>query len=258
MLKKYTLIIQLLVLWTTLALPHISSAKQMGTESGGGGGVVWAELNYPILMDYFTIYSSALDIPTYKATPSRLDQNSSYSFYLTRENEQKILSENPAFSKAISILDGWSNLPYDAISFTVRASFYFKLNWRFVEHELTAPAFYKASPIKELKTEVAAYYSFDSEKKSAIVRISKNIWNQMELQHQAGLLIHESLRQVQIALVRGYDDESLQRATAIYITCKPSGRLNYYMTYLLNNSPVMADKIYGSFEKILKQSCEKI
>ena len=61
---------------------------------------------------------------------------------------------------------------------------------------------------------------------------------------QAGLMIHETLRQQQIGWSHEFDEETLDRATALLMMCKPQSRLNYYLNYLIQNRPDIARSIY--------------
>lgn len=249
--------IPIVVVVIFLAMPWKVHAKKMGTESGGGGGVAWVGLKYPVLMDYFTIYKSVDELPVTNKEASRIDTDGDSSFFI-KDNSEEIYNRNPAFSNAYNILKKWQQMPYDVMSFSVAISMS-SPKWTFTEKELQAPPFYKAVTLPEdAQIEVAAYYQNNQESKLIEVQISKRIWNQMQLNDQTGLVLHESLRHLQLGFRNGYEDETLQRVTAIYLSCKPNGRLNYYMYYLLNNSVAVADDIYGSFDGVITKSCERL
>lgn len=238
---------------------HAPAYSRTGTESGGGGGVVWIDSNRPVLMDFFTIIPTILNLP--KSTSelaSHIETATAAPLSITSENEAEITESNPAFAKSISILEQWRKMPFDSMSYLVLISLKFPLRWNYTDESLSAPPFYIAPnlPVGK-KIEVVAYYS-KSASAPADVWISRIIWNQMSLDNQVALLIHETLRQVQIGFGNGYNDESLQRVTSIYFLCKPTGRLNYYMFYLLNNSPKNADKIYGTFNTFIEKECKRI
>jgi hypothetical protein len=245
-----------LILTMMLCLPTLSHAKKTGTESGGGGGVSYVGLPYPVLMDYFTIVKSVEELPVSQGEPSRIKSETRFS--ITSLNEEEIKKSNPAFGLALGTISHWSKLPFDVMSYAVSAAFEMPLEWSFTNKVISAPPFYGAPSLpKNAKNVVAAYY-LHTPGANIVVSISRNLWNQMQLNDQAGLLIHEALRNLQIGFKMDYNDQSLQRATAIYQLCKPTGRLNYYMHYILVNSPEKADQIYGSFDSFIQQECRMI
>lgn len=218
-----------------------------GGESGGGGGVVRLA-NGPVLMDHFIVVDDASEIrrgnpgvPVH--SPVTLGRKSIFSV--------------DAFSRADSIIKKWSELRYDSLSNLVQTALHSTVNWSFVDTEITAPPFYLSPSIpQESSVEVAAFYQY-SGPKSVKVNFRRSIWNELSLEDQSGLVLHETLRQVQIGFGNGFDDEALQRATAIYLLCRPTARLNYYLFYVLSNSPATADKIYGSFRTFFAGECRK-
>jgi hypothetical protein len=225
-----------------------------GGDSGGGGGVVIIN-SMPVLMDFFTIVKSFDELPKVQMYPSHLESET--SFLINSKNDHSIRNSNASFNKALSTLSLWSDLPMDTMSYLVESAFYGPLIWKFTDHSISAPPFYFAENLpKGSVTQVAAHYTKTME--SEQVEISRETWNQMDLLSQSGLLIHEALRQVQFGFKNGYNDETLQRSAAIYSLCKPTGRLNYYLFYLLNNSPKEADKIYGPFDSFINSECKRL
>lgn len=212
-----------------------------GTESGGGGGVVWIN-SRPVLTDYFTMVDSISEIPIGNI------ENSSVSD----------VKSTKAFLESKKILNNWSKFFLDTMPVTVKLAMDSNLRWEFVDTELKAYSFFLEPTIPaDNKIEAVAYYHFHSAS-NVSVKINRSIWDQMDLLGQTGLVIHETLRQVQVGWRHGFDDQALQRATAIYLMCQPTNRLNYYMFYVLNNSPEMADKVYGSFKNFVKHECRRI
>lgn len=225
-----------------------------GTESGGGGGVVIIN-NKPVLMDVFTILNHDDTLPNL-GEPSYIQETQTLS--ISKENRDKILKSNNAFKTATQIVEKWLKLDMGTMNTVVNVSMLQPLRWSFVDHEVEAPPFYLAQGLPiNAKTEVAAYYHF-YDQKNVEVQINRLKWNEMDLLSQSGLILHETLRQVQIGLQGRFDDEALQRVTALYTLCKPVRRLNYYMFYLLANSPERADKIYGDFNSLVQTECKGI
>lgn len=200
-------------------------------------------------MDYFTILDGVDDIPS--------------SVEGTKRNKVGKLSPTsiksiPAFATANQIIGRWSTLPYDSMSYMVQTALHSPITWNFVDAEVTAPPFFLSDSIpSDSSVEAAAFYHV-SKPTNAEVRIKRSVWNELTQNDQAGLLIHETLRQVQIGFGQGFDDQALQRVTAIYLLCQPTSRLNFYMHYVLSNSPQMADKIYGSFRTFVQTECKRM
>lgn len=86
----------IIALFVITLLPVIANAKR-GVESGGGGGVVWANLSHPVLMDYFTIINSVDELPTSSETPSRLEiPVVSDPLLINNDNEEEVKNSNNA------------------------------------------------------------------------------------------------------------------------------------------------------------------
>lgn len=219
-----------------------------GTESSGGGGVVVLE-GGPVLLDHFTLLDDAAKLLPDPRPKSTIPCAGTLPFVVGDG-----MSSDVAFDEAQAILRDWANLPNDVMSYSVARAMQSPLHWSFTDHPLEAPAMYLAPSLPKGKVEVAAFYHYSRET-GGQVWLQRLIWNQLLLRDQVGLVLHETLRQVQLGYKNGYDDEALQRATAIYLTCRPVGRLNYYMFYVLNNSPEMADRIYGDFASFVKKEC---
>lgn len=235
-----------------------STSLIAGTESGGGGGVVWIH-SRPVLMDYFTLIESVEEIPESSLKEaSRILEKKPRTISLNAQNESEVFNSNKAFAEADNILNRWSKLHFDVMTSMVKMAMTAPLKWKFIDESLSAPSFYlsEAIPLKS-KIDVAAFYHQEGPS-DVEVHLSRPIWNLMDLKGQTGLILHETLRQVQIGFQHGFDDQALQRATAIYLMCEPNGRLNYYMFYVLSNSPEMADKIYGSFKSFMNSECRRI
>jgi hypothetical protein len=234
-----------------------SSFLSAGTESGGGGGVIWID-SHPVLLDYFHVLKLGDKSPYLQV--SKVDGKLPESpFSFDESNVQDIKKINPAFKLALETLDKWQALPLDTISVMVRGAFEAPLLWNFTHKELTAPVFFRPPMIlPNDPISVAAYYSMKKDQRSFIVNVYLPIWNKMNLLSQSGLLIHETLRQVQIGIANNFSEEALQQATVIYMMCKPKARLNYYLSFVLTNGPEAAKRIYGDFNQILAKSCDQV
>lgn len=233
--KYLSIVLYSLISWNVLA----------GTESGGGGGVVWIK-SQPVLMDHFAIIDSVDGLPERSQSTQPILED----IHIRVREETSI----PAFKIANQILDRWSALQMDVMSYNVKLALTSSTQWVLKDARLVAPPFYLAPSIPQYSVieAVAYYHTLDAK-----VQIDRSIWNKMDLRDQSGLIIHESLRHVQLGFKHSFDDESLQRATAVYLNCVPTRRLNYYMFYVLNNTPEMADLIYGPFKKFFHSECEK-
>lgn len=221
----------------------ISPASRAGVESGGGGGVLFRN-SRPVLIDFFNIDFNFRDQDFFR------DKIAS------RLSETQIRNTHSAFDLAFQILQPWQKLSYDIAGLTVLTAFYHPVQWSFVDKELQAPPVFLPKGISSSeKIQIAAYYS--AAPHQFTVEISKPIWNQMGILSQAGLLIHESLRHLQIGLSRSFDEQTLQQATSILVMCEPKGRLSYYLQYLFMNRSDLAQALYGNFEDLMKSDCRR-
>ncbi|MGE3609766.1 MAG: hypothetical protein AB7I27_09300 [Bacteriovoracaceae bacterium] len=205
-----------------------SALSFAGTESGGGGGVV-ATSNRPVLIDFYQL-----------ANPSVM--------------VSEISETDDAFKQAVDILDTWQRLPLDNISYLVGFSFSGPVEWIFTHNKLKEFDHHRPMNISEHeRIETVAYYSI----KNSIYQINlfRPIWEQMDITNQTALLIHESLRHVQLGLKSYFNEEALQQATVIYMLCRPTVRLSSYLNNLLHNNTELNQKVYGSFNDILSKSC---
>ena len=212
-------------------LTNSLEAKPLGTESGGGGSV-------------YRDNDGDLKLLDFKA----VNYKSSYFYHLFSENhivetEESFLfneKQNSSVFKNVGvIMHEWSNIPLDIMSSYINLAIT-KPKWEFTHAPLLKPDF-------------AAYYTKNHNSKFN-VQISINKWNQLSGFDQAGLLIHEMYRQIQIGLNMGYDDDSLKRATLLTMFCKPTINLSFYIWYNLSDKEI-AQKIYGKFEHFMEDKC---
>ncbi len=221
-----------------------------GPESGGGGGVVFVN-EKPQLVDFFTIPGSAeiLAQKYFEKQPSRLDRNIIFNI------EYKTIPDNVAFMNVLFVFKKWSDLAYDAIGMDINSSIYAPVRWNLTDQPITPAVYYRPPGLpSELQIKPAAYYLMKDEVYE--VSLSRQIWNKLSLQDQTGLLIHETLRHIQIGRSYSFDDEALQKATAVMLTCKPSITLDQYLFFLLHNRRDIAEKNFDTFG-ILTKDCGK-
>lgn len=222
-------------------------AEKQGPESGGGGVV--AKINSRLqLIDFYTIAGAPefLELKYQSTKPSVIDQEQEFSFH--RQDQVN----NVAFNQVLNVFNTWSLLPYDVIGLTINSAIYNPVIWNFSDQEVVAPKFYLPSPLRSgVETATAAYYL--KVNRLHRVSISRKIWNELKLQDQVGLLIHESLRHVQIGFSFSFDDEALQKATAIMMVCRPSVKLDQYLFFLLNNRRDLAEQRFEAFEQLTKE-----
>lgn len=203
-----------------------------GTESGGGGGVIEIE-GKVTLIDFFQLKNFVEPI-----------------FQIKIHN---------SFQLAEDITGQWAKLPYDLVSYLVQASVSQNAIRPWLFTKITLPYFEHYRPkhldnSSEIKT--AAYYSIENGKYQ--VQANLSIWKRMNQFNQTALIIHEALRNVQLGIKTNFNEETLQQATVIYMTCQPDSRLNYYLNYILRNDLSSAQQIYGNFESILENNCKGI
>lgn len=236
-----------LIILAVLSTARTAFAGKEGPESGGGGGVVFIQ-NQPQLTDFFTIVNSAEIVRQAFANqpPSYIEKEISVSF------ETSASMKDIAFVLAASILSKWSQLPFDTMGLWINIAMTSPVVWEFTDQKIMAPKFYRPDLLpKNSEIITAAYYS--QKLKTYTVHISRAIWNQLSLENQVGLLIHESLRHIQIGISFSFDDEALQKATAMMMTCKPRVKHDQYLFYLLNNRRDLAKKYFEPFEQLTNE-----
>jgi hypothetical protein len=235
-------------------IKDVNSPMKMGPESGGGGGVVKIQ-GLVFLLDLFNTPLTEKAAGSYTESSSKISAASEKSF-TAKDAEQDV-----AFHKALAILNAWKELSYDVIvryiEPTLRRS---SLQWRFVDEVLPKIDFFIPMTVQNAGVAnndvmTAAFYKGSTATESS-VNISRSLWNQMALQSQTGLVLHETLRYVQIAEKQGFDDRTLQQVTAILLTCQPSVKLDFYMMYLLSQDPQSVYDRYGDFDSFVNKNCE--
>lgn len=241
----------------TLYLPQ----GMAGNESGGGGGVTYGS-GQPVLVDFLNIDPDFKDTNSYlKWNASRLDEKSSFKIILTRKNEAQVRYKNSAFDLALNTIEKWEKQFLDYTAGTIYSAFMSPVSWNFINQDLSAPdSFLPISNLKRTDIKIAAYYkrADKSEERNFSIQISNKIWNELGIRSQAGLLIHESLRHLQIGWSDHFDEESLQKATALIMLCEPQSSINQYLFYTTQNRSDLANTLVGSFDEILKQYCTRV
>jgi hypothetical protein len=216
-----------------------------GPGSGGGGGVIAIESKY-YLIDFLNIMTleELLKISTKPGDFQK--QASKREFTLKRNSE----IQNSSFKKAQDIFAKWQSLPFGLGAPLMDGGFYEPLRWSFVDGlNKTAKYFNPQFLPSEAKVATAAYYT-NYGRANFTINIERSIWNQMSEMNQVGLIVHEGLRNLQFITLGSFDDEALQKVTAILILCKPSIKLSQYMMLLTLNQPALAEQRMGSFESV--------
>ncbi len=201
-----------------------------GASDGGGGGVVIQNGQY-ILTDFFNLQSLP---PRLNEKPGSLDA-------------QEALIDGKRISHA------WINLPLDLIGNRLLSALNKNMMWRLTEDPLTPPPFYRPDFLPaQAQIIPAAHYQMNG--KDIWITLNRPIWNRLSAKNQTALILHEAFRQVQIGYGVEFSDETLQKATVIFMTCKPSVKLSQYMNLLALNLTVEASQRFGSFQE-LTQNC---
>lgn len=215
-----------------------------GVESGGGGTIL-LENDIATLLDFLHIDRNFRDSRpednSYIETPRTLFYNRYDGF---------ISPPNIAFAQAFNIIGTWREADPN-VTFAPSLDFGVTnpTTWLFVDEPLCLSAEMKTSPATTHDLRLAAYYFRDRYQ----VNISRSLWNRMGLKSQVGLIIHESIRHLQIGLKRDFDEEVLQQATALLVWCEPKPVLSRYIQYILNNKKEQAEEIFGTYSEILQE-----
>lgn len=237
----------------------VSLAAKEGPESGGGGTVVYLN-SKPQLIDFYTIDGGAkfLSNRYSESKASFLQFPTKFDLERGLEYNAKTAAAVPALSRALDIFNEWSLVPFDTLGIRIHGAFYKPTRWSFTRKKISEYQFYRPDVLPEnIVTKPVAYYSYSEQEKIFQVNISLDIWNQLSLQDQVGLLIHETLRHVQIGLGFEFNDKALQRATAVMLVCEPSVKYNQYLFDLLNNRPDLVKQSHEEFNLFVKE-CREI
>lgn len=231
---------------TPRLLPIMHRAR--GGESSGGGGVVDAG-GTPVLVDFINL-SKSLQESSLNSTlaNSFIPHESSQPFFF----DPSAVPTDPAFHCAHQTLLNWQAVPFGTVSFLVNFALEAPLQWSFTDKIKQHPFFYRPKNLDpNLEILTAAFYVFQKPKLFT-VQINRMTWNKMNLYSQAGLLIHEILRHVQIGIGNDFNDEMLQKATAIFMSCQPSVKLDQYLNLIISNQADLAESRFGDFDSIIK------
>lgn len=242
------------LVFSTLLLTGVSSfAQKSGGESGGGGGVLLSPSG-PVLLDFFNIDVNFKDSKNLQGlSASRVGSPVSDSFVINRTTSAKLRQKHPAFELALGTLERWQAMYFDVAGIRALTALQDPLQWSFVETPLSAAVHFPPGVAPSAPTAIAAYYQADAFKYT--VTLNRKLWNELGVFSQAGLIIHEGLRHLQIAFSDRFNEESLQRATALFMMCEPKPRLSYYIQYLMLNDRITATRLYGEFDQLVKTDC---
>ncbi len=262
------------------------AAHARGTESGGGGTTVLAG-NQRLLFDFLVLDPSFKDIDSFEKY-NKLTMSS--DFLLNHENkifgaaydESAPQSQNKnnnlnsprdfftsdPFQLATSILNSWrDNNMLNFSTDTILSGLYHPVNWSITDIIALENfmSFEKFPHLKVSSPKFAAYYqsNLTDPKNKHIIQISANIWNELGLLSQAGLIIHEGSRHPQISYGRApsyfFTDSILQKTTAIIMLCEPRPTLSMYINHLHNNKESQVEQLsnFGSFDDVVRKYCKR-
>jgi hypothetical protein len=216
-----------------------------GTESSGGGGTILLNSTGGTLIDLLwiapefreTVFDTASFVPA--AT----------QVTLAPTDRLTPLEADPALRQAQVVLTRWGLVHYDPVTTpTLSSGLFFPTIWSFTDEALCGTPSKSFKPT-EGSLKLGAYYL----KNNFEIKIYRPLWNKMGLKSQAGLILHENIRYMQIGLERNFDEETLEQVTALLVMCEPTTTIARYIDFLLVNRKKSAESVFGSFEQIAKQ-----
>lgn len=228
-----------------------------GPESGGGGGVV-TDHDQPHLLDFYNtdanlnfLNSIYLQKPSRLITPAKIKMSDvSYS------DLQKNDLQTP-IAHLLSLLNRWSSIPFDSEAYRIKWALQSNLNFHFTDSDIQSADHFKPPYLpKDLSITTAAYYQLAADQ-SYNVYISRELWNKLSLRDQTALLLHETLRHIQLGFKFKFNDESLQKVTVMMIVCKPQIKLSQYLFYLIMGRSDLAENYIGVYDDIIKSCAAK-
>lgn len=230
------------------AASHCVSARMKNGTESSGGGTVFKSSNGPVLIDLLQINPQARIQPTDAWAQASYIERAETALILEK-NPYLGSNEDPAVNFALTILKKWDGTSARLGDISILSAIQHPLAWVFTDGAL--PDCLYSKNLNSLELQFAAYYIRDRYQ----VNIFRPLWNQMDLISQSGLIIHESLRHIQLDYERVFNEESLQQTTALLLLCEPNEFLKRYTQHVLIN-PASAREVFGSFSDVLK-SCQK-
>lgn len=234
------------MLLVSLVVPVAAQAE--GKDSGGGGVVLQVESNF-VLVDVLNI----LGLQEALAVSSGVGDRQAAIGPAFKIGDTP--SANESFRTAGELMYGWE--------FAILAQAGFKTTyWEFADFINRRTQFYSPVNIPNSTPMLAAYYSTNLTPKNGRVSLSKDtyykviinreLWNQLSTFSQVGLIVHETLRQVQFGFLGRYNDEILQKVTAMMLLCKPTPEANRFLFLALSNMIAIAESQIGSYSEFTK------
>ncbi|MCB0385676.1 MAG: hypothetical protein KDD43_09800 [Bdellovibrionales bacterium] len=172
--------------------------------------------------------------------------------------------EDP-YTLAKIILNAWTQTDFSVGSIQAQAAFS-SVDWYYTrelpsEISVGYDKFYIPETLRShsLQPKLIAYYR--GRPHDFQVQIIEEEFKALELVSQVALVLHETLRHVQIGFgleVEDYFSEmNLQKATAIYLFCKPSVRWGSYLLFLMSPKAHLLEQFHGPEQPYFEKHCQE-
>lgn len=172
-----------------------------GESSGGGNAVKSPTTGKYVLLDYFAF--SPTQHATFTSVAGSALVKSGYRYVEFDDGEEALPESQPAYQLLLQRLDLWKSVMPD-----VRSRLLNEVRLSFVALATVPQAGrYDLGPLVSQypNLEIQPLACFDAERAEAvwsydlrIVLLNETIWNQLDRASQAGLILHEMLRQLQL------------------------------------------------------------
>lgn len=246
-----TRVLQLIMFLVLGLFPGWSFAE--GPESGGGGGVVVEQGMYHLLDFYNTNANLDFLNSIYIEKPSRLSSQVKIKLSQVADAELQSSGLQSPVAHLLSLLNRWGSIPFDSEAYRIKWALQSNLSFDFTNEEIAKAEHFKPKFLKnQLSVITAAYYQTKGQNYN--VYIAKDLWNKLSLRDQTALLLHETLRHIQLGYKFKFNDEALQKVTTLMIVCKPQIKLSQYLFYLIMGRSDLAERYIGAYDDIIK-SC---
>lgn len=215
--------------------PNVQPPKNLtsiGTESGGGGTTVEFK-NRRVLLDLLRIPSFTVDQDNSNLILKTLKEKTIYLNYSEISLSANIKNEL-TFQLAMNILEKWQDplMPMFPIPLSITKPL---IHWQLTVDQLVgSPATYDSTSNPRLSAYYYRHFNYTNKNERHYqVSININEWNKLGILSQAGLIIHETLRHQQFlnadekTVAVFYQDEQLQKASAILLLCRPRPALKH-------------------------------
>ncbi len=222
---------------------NIIFLQSLGTESGGGSGSIYIDSNYR-LIDFYNLPN--------KINPIFQDKSISKEFSTSFNQLEDIIKST------FKLIEDWEDLSEKTILPTIFTPIFTgSLNvLKFIPVDSIDEELNHFVPSIDInKSNIVNMANYSRSKKGfKPVLINKKIMQSPKID-QYGIILHEVVRHIQFTIGSKFNDEILQKITALLLVCEPELNLSYYTMALISNGVELAKQRYGTYSEVIGRWC---